>query len=234
MGSPALRDLCIGTLGVEGVLCMFALGIACLSHRHWRDRLGLARGTLSAGRCALLVFGAVALSFALDGAIELAGLRSGTPLEEFALLLAGARGVDLAFALLALGLAPGFAEELLCRGLVQRGLEARLGAAGAIAVAALSFGALHVDPVHGGFAVLLGLYLGIVAARADSIRPAIVCHTSNNLLAVYFAAHGPELRPAGPFGIGLALAISIACLWFACRPGPGRAELQVETGSDDL
>jgi membrane protease YdiL (CAAX protease family) len=198
-----------------------------------RDRLGLARGSLSARRVALLAFGTVSLSFALDGSIELAELRRGTPLEEFAQLLAGARGADFAFALLALGLAPGFAEELLCRGLVQRGLQARLGTTGAIAVAALCFGALHVDPVHGGFAVLLGLYLGAVAARADSIRPAIICHASNNLLSVYFAAWWPDLRSPGPFGIGLALAISLACLWIACRPEASPADLQIEGGSDD-
>ncbi|MBW2267160.1 MAG: CPBP family intramembrane metalloprotease [Deltaproteobacteria bacterium] len=233
MGSSPLRDLCIGTLGIEGVLCMVALGAAWLSRRHWIDRLGLAPGTLPARNCALLAIGTVALSLALDGVIEVAGLRAGTPLEEFAQLLAGARGVDLAFALLALGLVPGFAEELLCRGLVQRGLEARLGTAGAVVVAALCFGALHVDPVHGGFAVLLGLYLGVAAARADSIRAAIVCHASNNLLAVYSAAWWPELRPPGPLGIGLAAAISLTCLWCACRPWPARSGLQIRDRSVD-
>ena len=101
-------------------------------------------------------------------------------------------------------------------------------------MAALCFGALHVDPVHGGFAVLLGLYFGVAARRADSIRVAIVCHASNNLLAVYFAAWWPELRPAGPVGIGVAAAIALACLWYTCRPSPPRSDLQIQDRLDDL
>jgi membrane protease YdiL (CAAX protease family) len=235
MGTPSLRELCIGALAVEGVLCVIALAVAWLTRGGLREPLGLARGTLSAWKCALLAVGTVALSAGLDGAIELTGLREGTPLEEFAELLAGSRGSDFALALLALGLAPGVAEELLCRGLVQRGLSARLGNAGAVVLAALVFGALHADLVHGGFAVVLGLYLGVAAARANSIRPAIFCHTANNLLAVYFGAWWPEQSPPGPLGMGVAVALALGCLWFACRPWPwpDTSDLQVATGSDD-
>ena len=188
MEPVSLRELCLGTLIVEGVLCLMAFSLAWFSRRPFGERLGLARGTLPARSVALAALGAVSLSFALDGVIESFDWRAGTPLEEFAELLAGARGIDLTLAFIALALAPGFAEELLCRGLVQRGLEARLRKPGAVLVAAIFFGLLHWDPVHGGFAVLLGLYLGTVAARAGSIWPAIICHTSNNLLAVYSAA----------------------------------------------
>ena len=191
MDAPTLRELCFGSLMVETALCAAALSIAWLSRRRFRERLGLARGTLSAKRCALLVLGAVALSFALDGIIEQADLRDGTPLAEFAELLAGAGGADLALALLALGLAPGFAEELLCRGLVQRGLEARLGAAGAVVVAALFFGALHVDAVHGGFAVLLGLYLGVAAALVSRGAGTVTVETVVEIGPAY---ENPQLR----------------------------------------
>jgi membrane protease YdiL (CAAX protease family) len=228
MEPVSLRELCVGTLGVEAILCLVALGFGAISRRRLPERLGLTRGTLPAARWVWLTIGALCLSFALDGVIEIADLRGGTPLEEFVRVLAGASGSDLALALLALGIAPGCAEELLSRGLVQRGLEARLGLAGAVTAAAVVFGALHVDPVHGGFAAVLGLYLGTVAARADSIWPAIVCHASNNLLAVYLAARWPELRPVGPFGICLTSAAALACLWFACRPWPKRAGLQID------
>jgi len=77
--------------------------------------------------------------------------------------LAGIRGRSLALALLSFALVPGVAEELLCRGLLQRGLEVRYGATAAIVLASLFFGAIHLDPIYSCVAAVLGLYLGGIA-----------------------------------------------------------------------
>jgi membrane protease YdiL (CAAX protease family) len=95
------------------------------------------------------------------------------------------------------------AEELLCRGLVQRGLEGRLGAPAAIAASACVFGALHIEAVHGVFAAALGLYLGTAAYLAGSVRAAI--------------AWNPERMPPAPLAVLVGLSLAVGCLWVVWR-----------------
>src|SRR5262245_16597656 len=115
------------SLGIEIFLAAAALAGASLSRGPLRARLGLGPGRLSLRLVAVLAVGTIALSHALDGVIELTRLREQSPLASFDFALAGARGRDLAVALLGIGVAPGIAEELLFRGFVQRGLATRLG-----------------------------------------------------------------------------------------------------------
>ena len=229
-----LHELSVGSLLIELGFAGIALAVGLLSRRGVAARLGLVRGRASAVDVARVCVGTLALSVALEATIELAGWLEDTPLERLYALLAGARGADLALALLAIGLAPGLAEELLCRGAVQRGLEARLGGA-AVLVGALCFGALHADWVHGGFAVVLGLYLGAASLTLGSVWPAIFAHASNNLLAVYLAAVWPTTPTPGVLGIALCTSVAVACL---PRPRPrarnATSGLQVEPGPDDV
>src|SRR5262249_43121251 len=159
--------------GTEIFLLCVALAGAGLGGAPRLARLGLGPGALALRWQALLVLGALAASHGLDGLLEISGLRRDGVLAQLDLALAGIRGRELWLALLCVGIAPGVAEELLCRGLVQRGLASRLGPALAIALAALLFGALHADLVHAAFATALGLYLGIAAQLARSVRLAI-------------------------------------------------------------
>jgi membrane protease YdiL (CAAX protease family) len=174
------------------------------------------RGRLSPREIALLVLGTLAASHALDGWLELTGRTRDTPLDELPRVLEGARGVRLAVALVALGIAPGVAEELLCRGLIQRAVARRLGAATGIAIAAGVFGVLHGDPLHATFAALLGIYLGATAHWAGSTRPAIACHTTNNLVAVGLAAVAGR-SGATWVSVAAGCAVSLGCLWGVSR-----------------
>jgi membrane protease YdiL (CAAX protease family) len=193
---------------------------------------------LPAPTIALLVIGTLGVSHALDVAAELAGLRDQSALVELERALAGASGVGFWLALLGIGLAPAFGEELLCRGLVQRGLEPRLGAAPAVLLSALFFGALHLEPVHSGLAAMLGLYLGTVAVLAGSIRAAILCHAVNNLVAVTLTTRLPELLQPGPATALAGLAVAAAALIVAARAlrrGPASAPgLQPRPESDEI
>jgi membrane protease YdiL (CAAX protease family) len=243
------EEVAIGGLGFELFLGLLAVAGATLWAGPVSERLGLGRGRLSAGRLALLVLGTVALSHALDAVIDAAKLGEHGSLAEIDAALRGVRGRAFWLALLGLGLAPGVAEELLCRGLVQRGLAPSLGAPAAVVLAALFFGALHLDPVHSAFAAVLGLYLGILSQLAGSVRPAIVCHAANNLCAVLIAAFHPDLAPPPAVSIGLGggfALLALAWVWRHQRgpPAPedsrraGSAEptqlgLQIEAGSDD-
>lgn len=187
-GDDRLLRLCADALAIE--LWLAAAAIVCallLAHAPGRA-LGLAPGRLSWASLLTLALGTLGASHALDGALDLLGLTEQSVLGELPRILAGAEGGRLALALLALGLVPGVAEELLCRGLVQRSLALRFGPALAIPAAALVFGMLHVEPIHGAFASVLGLYLGLVAHWGDSTRPAMLCHAGNNLAAVLLEA----------------------------------------------
>lgn len=232
-----LLALCRSSLRVELGLTLLALAGAWLGGRGVSRRLGLglAERRLGAGGVAWLVLGTLALSHALDALLELTGLGEHSALAGFSELLVGARGSRLLLALGALGLAPAIGEELLCRGLVQRAATARLGPGPGIALAAALFGALHLEPIHAGFAALLGLYLGLTARWAGHTWAAIVCHGVNNLAAVGLSA----LAWQPPTGLpSLALGLALAALGAErahrrLREAAPAMPLQREAGSDD-
>jgi membrane protease YdiL (CAAX protease family) len=218
------EEVTLAAFGLQLFLALFALAGAMLSRLPVRERLGLGPSRLDGGSLALLVLGILGLSLALDGILDLSGLREQSALSEFDAQLRGIRGRTLLLALLGIGLAPGVAEELLCRGLVQRGLERRLGGPAAIAVAACVFGTLHVEAVHGVLAAALGLYLGTAAYLAGSVRAAIACHAANNLAAVGLTAWSPEWTPASPLAALVGLSLAAGCPWLVWRrAGPPRA-----------
>jgi len=213
-------SLGIASLGLELFLTCLALGIALRSAAPLRMRLGLGRGRLPASAVALTTVGTLGLSQALDGVLALLNLRETSSLASFDAALAGASGWPLAFALVGVGLAPGIGEEILCRGLVQRGLQPRVGPAFAVGIGALVFGVLHLEPVHAVFASALGLYLGLIALLAGSTRPAILAHAVNNVAAVLAAARFPDLIPPSVGAVAAGLAVAAACLLAARRALP--------------
>jgi membrane protease YdiL (CAAX protease family) len=220
------------SLGVEIFLAAVALAGASLSRRPLRARLGLGPGRIPPRLVAVLVVGTIALSHALDGVLELSGLRGRSSLASFDFALSGAGGRDLVVALLGIGVAPGIAEELLFRGVVQRGLEARLGPALAIVLAAALFGALHGDLLYAASAGVLGIQLGLAAHLAGSTRAAIACHAANNLLAVAEAARWPWLGISAPATIAGGFALAAACLWIVDRrTAPSRLQVSREGGA---
>jgi membrane protease YdiL (CAAX protease family) len=208
-------------LQLELALALLALAGALASRRRLAERLGLSRGRLPPRALAALVIGTLGLSHGLDGILTLTGLREGSALAQLDALVSDARGANVWIFALALGIAPGIAEELLCRGLVQRGLEPRFGTPAALVTAAAVFGALHVEPIHGAFAAVLGLYLGGAAALADSVRASMLCHAANNLAAVLALSFAPGLQgAASPLGIAAGFALAALGLVPALR---GRA-----------
>jgi membrane protease YdiL (CAAX protease family) len=215
--SDSIEALVWGALGVESLLALAACAGALLARRPLIERLGLRRGRLGAPALAALVVGMLALSHALDSILSLSGLREHSSLAELAARLNGARGRALWLAIIGLAVVPGIAEELFCRGFVQRGLRAWLSAPVAVTSAALVFGALHIDPVHALFAAALGLYLGTAAEWADSIGASILCHVVNNgVSVVLMAGYGASASVSGA-SIPFALALCAACLWLVRR-----------------
>lgn len=212
-----------GTLLLQGFWILLALCGGLLSRsRSLSDRLGLGRGSLSISTSIVLVVGFVALSGGLHLGLVSLELRETGSLAEIDAVVrsARARAPSFLLALLALGIAPGFGEEILFRGFVQRGLVDRLGVLPGLLLAASLFGLAHLDPVHSSLAFLLGVYLGVVALLAGSIRMAILCHVLNNALGVLAPSWIPDLlRLQGPCAIALLLAFAGASLLYAGRRG---------------
>ncbi len=206
------------SLLLQTIFALLALAGASFSDRSPGARLGFTKGRLTGWRVATLMLGTIALSHALDSAIHLAGLGDTGALGDFTAATQDLHGIPLMAALLGLGIAPAFGEEMLFRGMIQRGLLPRIGAKRALLVASLVFGAVHLDPVQSPAAFILGLYLGLVALWAQSLWPAILCHAGNNLLAVGFTASGTAVAQQS-WHIPLGLGAAALALFFA-KPRP--------------
>jgi membrane protease YdiL (CAAX protease family) len=100
------------------------------------------------------------------------------------MMRAHANGGFLIVLLLLVGVLPGFVEELLFRGYMQSRLLRRWPPVVAITASTLVFAAAHMDPLHVVGVLPLGIWLGMVAWRADSVWPAMLCHGINNAIAV--------------------------------------------------
>lgn len=236
--SDPARSLSFGALGISAALACAACALAALGREPVAARLGLGPARLGAGTTGLLALGLVALSQALESAISLAGWRAHSVLPLFDEAVAAARGADRVLVLVALGLVPGVAEELFCRGWMQRGLTRRLPPAVAIGLAAAVFGVLHGDPVHAGAAFALGLYLGWVAWIGDSVRPAMVCHVANNAVAVgWVGLRGAPDAGAEPDRVALVAlvagctAVSLLAVRRALRGIPSGRGARPEAGA---
>lgn len=233
--SNSAEELAISSFVLEFVLAAVAIAGAAFSSRPLGERLGLGRGRLSAVSIGALALGTLGLSMALDGLLELSGWREQSAIAHFEAQVAGARGRALLLLCLGIGIAPGVAEELLCRGLVQRGLVSRLGAPAAIGVAAVVFGLLHAEPLYAALAAVLGVYLGIAAHLAGSVRAPMFCHALNNLVAVFAAAYG--FGPSVPAALEVPLGTVVAAggLWAAIRAArlpPPAAALAADSGAE--
>jgi membrane protease YdiL (CAAX protease family) len=85
------------------------------------------------------------------------------------------------------GLAP-LVEELIFRGLLYGWLAGWWGSTMAWLVSSLVFAVAHVELAHVLLVLPLGLWLGWLRRRTDSLWPSLVAHMINNGLAVAAAA----------------------------------------------
>jgi membrane protease YdiL (CAAX protease family) len=175
-----LRGLIAGALASASALIL-TLGIS--ARRMTLARLRLVPGRERGRDLVAAAIGVLALGQALDSATTLIGLSDHGSMAVIRRALQGASGPELFFAVIAIGIVAGAAEEVFFRGYMQSMLRERWRPALAIVVTSVCFGALHLDLLHAPLAIALGVYLGFVTERAGSALPAVVCHIVNN--AVY-------------------------------------------------
>lgn len=165
---------------------------------HLVEILVTALGTQAIGALALSLLSFTAVS---DGVLANMGdvARTTEPSGFAWLLLFGA-------------LAPGFAEELSFRGLLQTRLVERWGVAMGIVISSVLFGVWHLDLRQGAMALTMGLWLGWCAHRQKTIVNVAFAHALNNGFAFALtritAREDPDVTGAG---LAITLAVAAVC-----------------------
>ena len=109
-------------------------------------------------------------------------------------------------------------EEILCRGIVMhyaRKMSAGIGSEKASfwianVLQALLFGIMHGNFVQGTYAFILGMGLGLLRHKFQSLYPAMLCHFAINFLSTYVMGYLFGWVPENAFGTILVLVLGIA------------------------
>src|SRR5260221_5215553 len=108
--------------------------------------------------------------------------------EAYGVLVSSHSVSELTFVIAVIALVPAISEEVLFRGLVQRSFEKGLSPAKGVVLTGIIFGLYHLNPFALVPLVALGMYLGFLAMRANSLWVSVVAHFFNNAgacVAVY-------------------------------------------------
>jgi membrane protease YdiL (CAAX protease family) len=182
--------LMYGALVSAFALAVVALGAARLEGTPVVSRLRLRATRASALGLFEAAGGLIGLNIACATTGEMLGARGNGVMDAMARALqAPSPGLFVA-AVVTLGVAPGLAEEIFFRGLIQTRLVASWGRWPGIVAASAAFGLIHLDPLQGSIAFAAGLFLGWVVERFGGVRPSVVAHSINNAAVVSLGALG--------------------------------------------
>jgi membrane protease YdiL (CAAX protease family) len=145
-------------------------------------RLRLVPGRETGAQLGAMIVGTLALGQALDSVTVLSGLANRGALAVIRRAIESATGPDLFAAVVVIGVLAGSAEEVFFRGYMQGRLRERFTPALAVVTTSVAFALLHLEWIHAGMALVLGLWLGFVTEQAGSALPAVAAHVINNAL----------------------------------------------------
>lgn len=132
-------------------------------------------------------------------------------------------GISAVSIIAAVLLAP-IGEEILCRGIIMHycrrmteGLQNKVTAFWiANVLQALIFGIMHGNFVQGTYAFILGMGLGLLQHRYNSLYPAMICHFAVNFLSTFVMDSLFGWLPEGAAGVAiigvLGLVVTAAAL----------------------
>jgi membrane protease YdiL (CAAX protease family) len=112
--------------------------------------------------------------------------------ETYKMLISSSSIPELVFVVIVVALVPSFAEEIFFRGTIQRSFENGLGGGRGLFLTALIFAMYHLNPFSFIPLFVLGLYLGYLVHRSNSIWPAVAAHFYNNAIACVLVYMGFE------------------------------------------
>ncbi len=129
-----------------------------------------------------------------------------------------------ALAIAALCIVAPFGEETVFRGLLQQAALARMDAAQAVAMAAVLFAAVHLQPYYLAGLIAVGVLLGIVFLRTGNLSASIYAHGLYNLVSlVTLSPENTQTEASlttGRLGWALAVAGVVISWWALKRLGP--------------
>ena len=182
-------------------------------------RLRLVPGRETGTQLLAMIVGTLALGQMLDSATILAGLSNRGAMAVIRRAIETASGPDLFAAVVVIGLLAGSSEELFFRGYMQARLRDRFRPAVAVIVTSGAFALLHLESIHAGMALALGLWLGFVTERAGSALPAVAAHVINNALFTLLTAVVGTLedRALNTALLAGASAIFVGCAFWVSK-----------------
>ena len=141
-------------------------------------------GRLGGFKMALIVSGmTIATAFAAE---PISSLLPEMP-EWFEEVMSGLTGGNFILSFICVSIFAPLFEEWLCRGVVLRGLLTTMRPASAIAVSAVFFAVLHMNPWQALPAFLLGVVFGYVYYKTGSLKLTMLMHCANNTMAAIFS-----------------------------------------------
>ena len=165
---------------------IFDSGLAVDSNNF--GRLGGVRMAFAAA------FATIAMAFVAE---PVTALLPAAP-EWFEQIMESMTGGNIILSFICVSIFAPLFEEWLCRGMVLRGLLTKMSPAWAIAVSALFFSVLHMNPWQALPAFLLGLLFGYVYYKTGSLKLTMLMHCTNNTMAVIFSKI-PQFKEAETF-----------------------------------
>ncbi len=204
-------------------ILVLAIAAATRSRTPFAERLGLVRGTAPLWHYPILMLGTLGAA-AIGGWLFLAHISPGEDEMAMARAFAEVRGLaGVSFMIYATTVAT-FAEELVLRGFVLRGLLRRWKPIYAVIFSAVLFALIHPSPFFMLNALPHGIWFGIIVWRTRSIWPAIACHSFINIALAILNRWYPEPTmaffgelTAWPIGLGvfgvIMMGVSIRLLF---------------------
>ncbi len=191
-----------------------AIAATMLSPVPWKERLGFRHSRLPIWSWPILAIGTNFIAILAGLTVAKLFPENLQQLEFFnEVARAGGPGVAV-FNMLMLSLLPGFGEETLFRGYIQTRLLQRWAAPVAIGVSSIIFAVAHFDPVHILAVLPIGCWLGVVAWRAGSVFPGMVCHAVMNGVSL-IGVRLTDPSDNREFGFETAITLGVTGIAFA-------------------
>jgi len=165
----------IGMSLIYSISMLFAVGIGLLIRRNWRLKINAFP--------TVIIFILVVTMIAIQVILE--PLQSFFPPPDFLVAMTKALHDQPFVLFFTIVIAAPFLEEILFRGIILDGFLKNYKTAHAILISALLFALIHGNLTQGTGALILGILLGWIYWKTDSIIPCILLHLINNGLAFF-------------------------------------------------
>ena len=122
-------------------------------------------------------------------------------------------GGSFIFSLIATGIIAPIFEELLFRGLIFGELKKITDVRLALVIQALIFGVFHLNIIQGTYAFLIGLVLGFLYYRSNSLLSPILMHITFNASTIIISHFLPDVKLEN-WNVPILIAASVLCIVF--------------------